>query len=421
MRPARRPNSDLLESLPMHRYLLLALVLIGLPAAAMAQDEADARFPRLAALLAAGEQPVKVVCIGDSITGVYYHTGGRRAYPEILEVALHRANPKARVQVINAGISGNVLPQGLARLQKDVLDHKPQLVTIMYGMNDLTRDNVDAFKKNLVVMCQRCRSAGAEVLLCTQNSIQDGGARSGRKLAEFTAAIHEVGRENKIPVADCHAAYEAVRARDALAWALLMSDDIHPNMDGHKLFARVIARAVTGKEDALKDVGPPSPAIPRTLALLKAGKAVKVLAMPPFDKLIGQALAEEFPGAKVEVTTWPNEGQTIAELEQAAKKVRKMGMDLVIVAVPLEAGADSPERFIRSYAWVLNGALSFGHQEWDVIAAPPSTWQGKLSDTQAERDRLIRRLIAAQDLSTVGSGDGDARQALTRFVHAQVK
>src|SRR6516225_7432717 len=92
--------------------------------------ESAAPLAKVAALLESGKEPVKIVCIGDSITGVYYHTGGRRAYPEMLQIALKRAYPKAKVQVINAGISGNILPLGLARLERDVLSHKPQLVTI---------------------------------------------------------------------------------------------------------------------------------------------------------------------------------------------------------------------------------------------------------------------------------------------------
>ncbi len=353
-----------------------------------------------------GEQPVKIVCIGDSITGVYYHTGGRRAYPEIIEVALKRAYPKAKVHVVNAGISGNTLPQGLARLQKDVLDHKPHLVTIMYGMNDMTRFSLEDFKKNLSQMIDRCRKAGAEVLLCTQNSIIDGG-RTNKKLAEYTQAIHEVGKDQKSPVADCHAAYKAIRARDAREWSLLLSDEIHPNMDGHKLFARAICRSITGKDDALKDVGPPTPAIPKTLSLLNGGKSIKVLAMPPFDKVIAPALRKINPDAKVDVTVWPTEGQTLAQLEQAARKVRSMGIDLVIVAVPLSADADSEEKFIRSYSWVLNSSLSFAVQQWDVIAIPPSTVEPKLNGKERQRDVLIRRLIAAQDLSAVTRAAND--------------
>ena len=85
------------------------------------------------------DQAVKIVCFGDSVTGVYYHTGGRRAYTAMVGVALSGAFPKAGVTAINAGISGNTTADGLKRMQKDVLAHKPDLVTVMFGLNDMVR------------------------------------------------------------------------------------------------------------------------------------------------------------------------------------------------------------------------------------------------------------------------------------------
>src|SRR5262245_46795183 len=87
---------------------------------------ADAQ-PALAADPAEGKplldfsRPKTIVCLGDSVTGVYYHTGGVRAYPEILEIALKKGYPAAEIRVINAGISGNTTQNGLDRLDRDVL------------------------------------------------------------------------------------------------------------------------------------------------------------------------------------------------------------------------------------------------------------------------------------------------------------
>lgn len=50
---------------------------------------------RTAELLRAGIDPVRIVCLGESVTGVYYRTGGRRAYPEMVQVALKRLYPNA--------------------------------------------------------------------------------------------------------------------------------------------------------------------------------------------------------------------------------------------------------------------------------------------------------------------------------------
>jgi hypothetical protein len=43
--------------------------------------------------LESGGCPVRIVCFGDSITGVYYHSGGRRAWCDLLGIGLQQAYP----------------------------------------------------------------------------------------------------------------------------------------------------------------------------------------------------------------------------------------------------------------------------------------------------------------------------------------
>jgi lysophospholipase L1-like esterase len=150
----------------------------------------------------------------DSITGVYYHSGGLRAYPEMLEIALKKAYSQAQVTVRNAGISGDTTKGALARLERDVLMHKPHLITVMLGMNDLVGTPLAVFQKNLREIITRCRAAGAEVVRCTQNSVVETPTRPGSKLAEFSQAIRDIAKEQSLDVADCHARFEMVRARD---------------------------------------------------------------------------------------------------------------------------------------------------------------------------------------------------------------
>ena len=249
-------------------------------------------LPRTAEKIQAN-QPVKIICLGDSVTGIYYHTGGRRAYPEMLAVALKLWNPQADVAVINAGISGNSTVDGLQRLQKDVLDHKPDLVTVMFGLNDMVRVPIPDFQANLGRIIEQCRMRGAEVLLATPNSVIDTPDRPAAKLVEYCGAIRAVAQRYQTPVCDIYAAYEALRCRDSLSWRFLLSDEIHPNMDGHKLSAATLCQMITGQDVSLKSTGPPQPAMPKTQTLLQAGKPVRVLAMAPYDKLVGPALRSQ--------------------------------------------------------------------------------------------------------------------------------
>ena len=126
----------------------------------------EAELKQLAAVRDKLEQglPVKIVCFGDSVTGLYYHTGGRRAYTDLIGLALRRSFPEVSITAINAGISGNDTRDALARITEDVLSHKPDLVTVMFGLNDMTKVPLEEFKANLIEIIKRCRAGGAEVL-----------------------------------------------------------------------------------------------------------------------------------------------------------------------------------------------------------------------------------------------------------------
>lgn len=378
-------------------------------AAAQALGAAEPAVPGTTAALQSAQEPVRVVCLGDSVTGVYYHTGGRRAYTDMLAIALKRLYPNALIEAFNAGISGNTTVDALKRLEPEVLARKPQLVTVMFGLNDMTRVPLEEFEANLSSIVRQCRGVGAEVMLCTPNSVTDTPDRPVAKLVEYVAAIRNTGQREQVPVVDCYAAFEAVRAEDPFAWLMLMSDEIHPNMSGHKLIAETIAAAVSGGAVSLEEVGPPEPLLPKTLGLLKEGKPIRIHAMPPFDGLVASLLPSVLPGAQVEVTLWQVQGMTLPQIMESAKAVRDLKPDLVIVAVPAEAGAETKEEFLRCYKWVLNYALSFGCQEWDCFAVVPSVGNPDLAGAARERNELARILVRAQDIGIVERAPGDAR------------
>lgn len=375
-------------------FFLVSSAVAGEPAA-----------PAFVSLLNAAQPTPVVVCFGDSVTGVYYHTGGRRAYTDMVAIALEQEYPGTTVSAINAGISSNTTEDALSRIDRDVLAHQPDLVTIMFGLNDMTRVPLDAYEQNLVTIIQKCRTAGAEVLLCTPNSLRNTNDRPIDKLEEYMAVVRAVAISEQTPLVDCYRAFESVRERDELDWAFLMSDDIHPNMDGHKRIAEEIVGAISGAPVSLADIGPIPLAIPHTIELLRDGNPIRVAAMPPYDTLIPSALQALWPDAQVTVTTWPVDGQSLAEIEAHSKGIRAAKPDLVFVAVPVEAEAESTGAFIERFSWVLNNSISFGTSEWDCVAAPPSLLDPHLAGEHLERDRDMQRLIRAQDLGAVERSD----------------
>ncbi len=82
-------------------------------------------------------EPLRIVCFGDSIT-YGYQVGTKeqvaRPYPLVLEEELHKHGVKA--QVINSGKSGWRTKNSLDYIQELVHDHEPDVCIIMLGIND---------------------------------------------------------------------------------------------------------------------------------------------------------------------------------------------------------------------------------------------------------------------------------------------
>ena len=361
-------------------------------------------FEQLAAKASAAPAPMlssfaketTIVCLGDSVTGVYYHTGGHGAYPEMLEIALKTAHPEAPIRVINAGLSGHTTANGLDRLETDVLQHHPTLVTISFGLNDMVRVPPDQFRSNLEQLIDRCQAQQSLVVLCTPNAVIDTSDRPITKLVEYCAILRDVADRKKVGFCDQYQAGERLKQRAPWTWRLTMSDAIHPNMDGHKRMAEELCRCISGKEVSLDAVRPPESVLERTQQLLDSGTPVKILAMAPVAAATEAAIRAINADARIELTTWEIAGKSLSELEQEANaKVRAMKPDLVVLTIPAEALAESDEQFVHAVSWIMNWSLSFGNQEWDVILVDPAIVN---PSGNPDRTALIRKLIHAQHI-----------------------
>ncbi|QGQ27148.1 hypothetical protein F1728_29890 [Gimesia benthica] len=381
----------------------------------------SSNFPQTLAKLEAGK-PTKVVCFGDSVTGVYYHTGSRRAYTDMLGIALQKAVPGSRPEMINAGISGHTTVNALSRIERDVLKHQPDLVTVMFGLNDMTRVSLEDYEKNLQAIVKQCREAGAEVLLCTPNAVITTTSRPAEKLVKYCDVVRKVGTELNVPVCDTYQQLSALRKQDPLAWRMQMSDEIHPNMAGHKKMAELLAASITGNTVSLDDVKPLENAIPRTRSLIKDKQPIKVIAQPPLDQLIQTVLPEIAPEAKLEVTTWDSSGKTLKQIEADAKQlIRPAKPDLVLLAIPRTAQAKSQEEFIRSMMWTMNYSLNFGTGGWDCVVFHPDVFDSEHPVT--DNDKLTRQLVLGQDLTLVERSQGDkasAAELLKQWLKSQL-
>ncbi len=361
---------------------------------------------------------MKIVCFGDSITGIYYHTGGRRAWSHALGDALGIIYPKAQVTMINAGISGNTTTDALARMQTDVLNHQPNLIAVMFGMNDAVRNSLETFRTNLLEIVQRAHAHHARVVLMTPNAISpDDPSRIPARVAEFIQIVRDVAQENSLPLADTYQVFEDIRINDLHEWMRIMSDPVHPNMRGHQLFATSVAETISNCRIDRTVLPTLAHELPHLASLLKSESLVRITAMKPYDRLIETAIRALFPEAKLSITALDPAGKSITLLEQMANEHGWAHYrdnpdlpqpDLSVLAVPADAAGELDKNYYRSYTWILNWSQSFGNDpRTDCLPILPSVLRADLSRTEADAENFARMVINDTNLPFIERQTGD--------------
>jgi lysophospholipase L1-like esterase len=160
-----------------------------------------------------------IVAFGDSLT---FGTGANDAtsYPAVLTALTGRT-------VVNAGVPGDTTATGLQRLPAVLDEHKPRLVLLALGGNDMLRKLPQAdTENNLRLLVQSIRASGAEaVLIGVPEPRLFGGA------PDFYARIAE---DMQLPL-------EQDIFNDVLKDNRLKSDPIHANAAGYQQIAQRLA------------------------------------------------------------------------------------------------------------------------------------------------------------------------------------
>ncbi len=196
-----------------------------------------------------------VIFLGDSVTDCGREPGdngegplGSNAYgggyPRFFSSLYKVMHPERQVRFINKGIGGNQTRHVLARLQKDVLDYHPDVVTLCIGINDVWRlfdrpqipgDGVDAeeYRANMVSIIESILKETDRLVLLTPYLIDRSPYEPMRlKMIEYGNICKELGEKYSLPVIDLQALFEGLMEKGATSYDLA-GDRVHPHSTGH--------------------------------------------------------------------------------------------------------------------------------------------------------------------------------------------
>jgi len=160
-----------------------------------------------------------IVAYGDSLT---FGTGATEAesYPAVLSQLISRS-------VVRSGVPGEITKGGLARVQSVIDEHKPKLIIVCLGGNDMLRKVDEAqTRTNLRDIVKTIKAQSIAVVLV--------GVPRPALLTSAPPFYEAIAREFAIP-------YEGKIVTDVLYQREQKSDAIHPNAKGYRRMAEAIA------------------------------------------------------------------------------------------------------------------------------------------------------------------------------------
>jgi lysophospholipase L1-like esterase len=215
-------------------------------------------FKTLQKMLQNKTRPITWVFVGDSITHGARHTNGSRSYPEHFAERVRCELERYADIVINAGVTNDTTNVLLNTWEARVTRFKPDVVSIMEGMNDScdgavipVLEGMDGrlidkkkFANNLHEIIRRVRQIGAIPLLHTMNAINPSADLQRKNLPTYVAVIRAVARNEKVILVDNYKHWQT--NTNFCKW---LNDAIHPNEVGHRAIADEMFRALSIFDD----------------------------------------------------------------------------------------------------------------------------------------------------------------------------
>lgn len=185
---------------------------------------------------------INVVCHGHSVPAGYFDTptvDTFNSYPHLLHKGLKERFPYAVINIIVTAIGRESSDQGAQRFDKDVLSHKPDIITIDYALND-RRIGLNKSKEAWSAMIKLAKAKGVKVILLTPTADASSKLESpDDSLNKHAEQIRGLAKRHNVALADSLAAFKTY-ARNGGNLKDLMSTVNHPNRRGHDLVVEEI-------------------------------------------------------------------------------------------------------------------------------------------------------------------------------------
>lgn len=218
-----------------------------------------------------------VVAFGTSTTA--RRPGVENVYADLLRKELPKQGLPARV--VNQGVPSNRTTDAVARFESDVRAYKPNVVILLFGLNDSAVDvwrdatqprvPIEIYRANLTAMVRTLKDDGAKPILVTpqpmhwteklkrlyagpphhDKSPYDATDPLGfnATLVDYVQVVREVAELEEVALVDLHQQFMDYHSVEGQHLSDLLLDGMHPNDKGHRMIADALLPIITTRAE----------------------------------------------------------------------------------------------------------------------------------------------------------------------------
>lgn len=187
---------------------------------------------------------INIVFHGHSVPAGFFKTplvNTQSAYPHLFLKELKSIYPYAVVNTIITAIGGENSISGAERFEEEVLNHKPDVLFIDYGLNDRGVGLEEAYSA-WNEMIRKAKDQNIKVILLTPSPDQRVDYEDpNNELKQHSDQIIRLAIENQVGLVDSYKAFEFSYS-DRKELVKYMSQVNHPNEKGHELIMNEIIK-----------------------------------------------------------------------------------------------------------------------------------------------------------------------------------
>jgi len=189
-------------------------------------------------------KPIRIIAFGSSNTELHWHSLGHFNWFSWL-TASFREWIGRHITTINQGINGETVNDLLKRIDRDVINFKPNITFITIGGNDANSGMpLDEYRTSLEDIIDKLVNIDCLPILQTYYCpIYEEMSDTFQNFPEFMEIKRTISAERQIPLIDQYKFFSALYKNDRNTYSELMLDGLHVNPIGNALMGLIACRS----------------------------------------------------------------------------------------------------------------------------------------------------------------------------------